>query len=148
MANPVCEVLVSDAELESSQKGDSPSAGAILDFRGMVRGLEGGRAIRGLDYEANTAMAEHQLREIGCEAIERFNLSQVIVHHRIGFVAAGKASLFVRIAAGHRAEALQAMEWLIDELKKRVPIWKRPKFACNEPREGATDMAGRLSSQK
>jgi molybdopterin synthase catalytic subunit len=104
----------------------------VVDFWGVVRVAEGERNISGIEYEAHPAMATHQLHLIGREAIERFGLKLAVVRHRIGLVPVGKASLFARVAAPHRQEALQAMEWLVDELKKRVPIWKHPKFDVDE----------------
>ena len=73
-------------------------------------------------------MAEHQLRRIAQQAIEEFALDLLIVHHRIGFVAVGQSSLFLRVASRHRAEAFRASQWVVDELKKKVPVWKRPRF--------------------
>lgn len=142
MANPVCEVLLTDSELEPSADCVDASAGAFLDFWGVVRLQEGAREIHGLDYETHSSMAEHQLRVLGHEAIERFGLNRVIIRHRVGFIPVGKASLFVRITALHRAEAFQAMEWLVDELKKRVPIWKRPKFKVEQTRENESAKVG------
>jgi molybdopterin synthase catalytic subunit len=127
MANPVCEVLLTEAELVPP-KGHDSSAGAIVDFWGVVRDRENGREIDGIEYEAHRPMAQHQLRLIGEQAIERFGLKVTIVHHRLGFIAAGKPSLFVRVASRNRAEAFQASHWVVDELKHRVPIWKRPNF--------------------
>jgi molybdopterin synthase catalytic subunit len=105
-----------------------PGAGAIVDFWGVVRGLEDGREIEGIDYQAHAAMAEHQLRLIAEESTKNFQIKKVIVHHRIGFVSAGEASLFLQVKAGHRAAAFAAAKWIVDELKKRVPIWKLPRF--------------------
>lgn len=139
MANPVCEVLLTEKELEPA--GDvGPSVGAVLDFWGIVRVKEEARVIHGLDYEAHMVMAEYQLRQIGHEAVERFGLNRVVIRHRVGFIPVGKASLFTRIEATHRAETLRAMEWLVNELKKKVPIWKHPKFELSRPRETATEM--------
>jgi molybdopterin synthase catalytic subunit len=73
-------------------------------------------------------MAEHQLKQIAEQAIIQFGLRSVIIHHRIGFVAVGEPSLFMRVCSGHREAAFQASRWIVDELKKRVPIWKHPKF--------------------
>ena len=109
------------------------SAGAVVDFWGVVRGLEDGREIEGIDYEAHAAMAEHQLRLIAQESAKNFRLKKVIVHHRVGFVSAGEASLFLQVKAGHRAAAFAASKWIVDELKKRVPIWKRPRFKIDPP---------------
>ena len=131
MANPVCELLLTKAELERAIEESPRGAGAVVDFRGVVRGEEEGKRISGIDYEANGAVAEHQLRVIGHEAMERFGLGQVVIRHRIGLVAVGEASLLARVAAPHRREAIRAMEWLVDELKKRVPIWKHFQFEAN-----------------
>ena len=62
------------------------------------------------------------------QATERFGLEVVVVHHRIGFVEVGEASLFLRVASRHRSEGFRASQWIVDELKKKVPIWKRPRF--------------------
>jgi molybdopterin synthase catalytic subunit len=128
MANPVCEVLVTDAQLSAPENRVDPAAGARIDFQGIVRASEDGREIEGIDYEAHWKMAEHQLREIAEQAIIQFELRSVIIHHRIGFVAVGEPSLFMRVFSGHRQAAFQASRWIVDELKKKVPIWKRPRF--------------------
>ena len=73
-------------------------------------------------------MAEHQLRVVAEEAATNFGIMEINIQHRIGFVAVGEASLLVRAAAKHRAEAFRAGEWIVSELKKRVPIWKHPRF--------------------
>ncbi len=128
MANPVCELLLTEAELERALEWPEGPAGAIVDFRGVVRAVEQDRTIRGIDYEAHPVMALHQLRMIAREAVQRFDLEIVVIRHRIGFVEAGKTSLLARVAASHRPAALKGLEWLVDELKKRVPIWKHPEF--------------------
>jgi molybdopterin synthase catalytic subunit len=132
MANPVCELLRTREELERPLDPPDVSAGAVLDFRGVVRATEDRRKIRGIDYEAHPAMAEHQLTLIAEEAVERFCLTTVVIRHRTGFVAVGEASLLARVAAPHRQAAIEAMEWLVDELKKNVPIWKHPQFQVIE----------------
>lgn len=132
MANPVCEVLVTEARLKAARNGIDFAAGAVVDFWGIVRGSEDGREIDGIEYEAHREMAEHQLRQIAQQAIETFALKLIVVHHRIGFIAAGESSLFMRVASGHRAEAFRANQWVVDELKRKVPIWKRPKFKIDK----------------
>jgi molybdopterin synthase catalytic subunit len=108
---------------------DIAGAGAVVDFRGVVRPNENGHEIEGIDYEAHREMAKHQLKRIAEQAAERFGLKLVIIHHRIGFIAAREPSLFLRAASSHRSEAFRASQWIVDELKKKVPIWKRPAFA-------------------
>ena len=127
MANVVCEISLTQAPLAGSTS-DVAAAGAVVDFWGVVRLIEDGREIGGIDYDAHPEMAEHQLKRIAEQAAERFGLELVIVHHRIGFIAVGEASLFLRVASSHRSESFRASQWIVDELKKKVPIWKRPRF--------------------
>jgi molybdopterin synthase catalytic subunit len=127
MANVVCEISVTPEPL-AARASDIAGAGAVVDFWGIVRPIEDGREIEGIDYEAHREMAEHQLKRIVDQAAERFGLKLVIVHHRFGFVAVGEASLFLRVASPHRSEGFRASQWITDELKKKVPIWKRPRL--------------------
>ena len=145
MANPVCEVLVTDAQLEAPENRVDPAAGARIDFQGIVRGSEDGREIEGIDYEAHWKMAEHQLREIAEQAIIQFDLRSVIVHHRTGFVAVGEPSLFMRVFSEHRQAAFHASRWIVDELKKKVPIWKRPRFKIRNDMPGSAPPATALA---
>jgi molybdopterin synthase catalytic subunit len=128
MANVVCKILVTEARLEEPPRNHHGNAGAMVEFWGVVRGLEAGREIEGIEYEAHREMAGHQLERIAKDASQKFGLSLVIVHHRIGFIAVGEPSLFLRVASPHRGDGFQATQWVVDELKKRVPIWKRPQF--------------------
>src|SRR5438477_10086871 len=136
MANSVSQVLLTEARLETPKEDVDPStslrtglsAGAVVDFWGVVRELEDGREIDGIDYEAHKTMAEHQMEIIADAAVETFRLKQVLLHHRTGFVRTGEASLFLRVSAPHRAAAFEASKWIVDELKKKVPIWKRARF--------------------
>ncbi len=98
--------------------------GAELIFHGRVRDEEEGEKIIGLDYEHYPEMAESELQKLGEETAERFDIHDLFCRHRVGRIAVGEASLRVVIWSRHRKEALQAMDWFIVELKKRVPIWK------------------------
>ncbi len=145
MPNFVCEVLVTEAPLEAPPQRQSADAGAIVDFWGVVRRLEAGREIEGIEYEAHREMAEHQLKRVAEQAAEGFELELVLVHHRIGFIAAGEPSLFLRMCSPHRQEAFRASQRIVNELKKKVPIWKRPRFKSEasvagvvEPGPGST----------
>jgi molybdopterin synthase catalytic subunit len=128
MANPVYEVLLTKERLAAPKQAIDLATGAIVDFWGVVRELEDGREIEGIEYEAHWAMAEHQLNKIVARAISDFVLELVVLHHRVGFVGAGESSLFVRVAGQHRSEAFNASQSIVEELKKRVPIWKHPRF--------------------
>jgi molybdopterin synthase catalytic subunit len=128
MANSVSQVLLTDSPLQSPAEELDLSAGAIVDFWGVVRELEDGRELEGIDYEAHAAMAEHQMKLIAEAAAEKFELRRLFLHHRTGFVPAGEASLLLRVSAGRRGAAFEASQWIVDELKKKVPIWKKPRF--------------------
>jgi molybdopterin synthase catalytic subunit len=141
MANPVCEVLVTDARLIAPENRVDAAVGAKVDFQGIVRGSEDGREIEGIDYEAHREMAEHQLKQIANRAAIQFGLRSVIIHHRIGFVAVGEPSLFMQVCSGHREAAFQAGRWIVDELKKKVPIWKCPRFKSKNSVAGVVDAA-------
>jgi len=127
MANSVCEVLLTEAPLEPPPQNHHGDAGATVDFWGVVRKLEDGREIEGIDYEAHREMAEQQLRRIADQAAENFGLRVVLIYHRVGFIAVGEPSLFLRVTSLHRQEAFRASQWIVDELKKKVPIWKKPR---------------------
>jgi len=140
MANVVCEISVTQAPL-LVQGSDIAGAGAVIDFWGIVRPIEDGHEIDGIDYDAHREMAEHQLKRIAEQAAERFGLKWVIVHHRIGFIAVGEASLFLRVASSHRSEGFRASQLIVDELKKKVPIWKRPRFKLESYRHASRSEA-------
>jgi molybdopterin synthase catalytic subunit len=133
MANTVYEVLLTEEPLPvPAQQRVDLDAGAVVDFWGVVRQLENGCEIDGIDYEAHAAMAEHQLRIVADAAAKKFQLRKVLLYHRVGFVRAGEASLYLQVTAPHRAAAFEASKWMVDELKKKVPIWKRPRFKIDD----------------
>ena len=128
MATWHSEILITTSPLQSRPNRWSGAAGASVDFWGVVRTLEDGREISGIEYEAHQTMAQRQMEMIAEAARTEFGLEEVTLQHRIGFVAAGEASLFLRVASAHREAAFQASSWIVTELKKKVPIWKRPLF--------------------
>ena len=131
MRNRLCDIVLTDSPLYAPPQADDVDAGAIVDFWGVVRKIENGREIAGIEYEAHREMAEHQLRQIAEQAVNKFGLRLVLLHHRIGFIAIGEPSLFLRVTSRHRSEGFRASQWIVDELKKKVPIWKRPRFNSN-----------------
>ena len=104
-------------------------SGALVTFVGMVRAdARAGRVVRALDYEAHPDMAEQQFDRLVDEAKRRWPLGAVRIQHRLGVVEAGEASVVVAVAAAHRAEAYAASQFLIEGLKREVPIWKRELY--------------------
>jgi len=126
MAISFWEISITSERLEFPDYAFDLNSGAVIDFWGIVRAIEDDRGIEGIDYEVHQQMAEHQMHLLAENARNEFGLTSLILHHRVGFVAAGEASLFLRVAAGHRAAAFSSSQWLIQELKQKVPIWKRP----------------------
>jgi molybdopterin synthase catalytic subunit len=137
MANSVCEVSVTQSPLNLPERDNNPAVGAIVDFWGVVRALEGEREITGIEYEAHVPMAEHQIRSLAETATSRFGLTKVMIHHRIGFVPAAEASIVVRVQSARRSDAFTANQWIMDELKRTVPIWKHPVFTDGDSSPGA-----------
>ena len=104
----------------------SPGMGAVVYFSGVVRGSEEGAAISAIDYESFGKMAEHQFQLLFDEMEKRWPLESVRLVHRLGPVRVNEASLWLEVIAPHRGEAFAAGQWLIDEMKRVVPIWKKP----------------------
>ena len=128
MAISVCEVSLTDSPLQLPEPQNDPGAGAIIVFWGAVRASEEGREISGIEYEAHRAMAEHQMRVVAQSAAEKFEVKEIWLRHRLGFVPVAEPSVVVRVASGHRGAAFAASQWIMDELKRVVPIWKHPVF--------------------
>jgi len=103
--------------------------GAVVAFLGVVRERsDDDRPVDGLSYEAYPAMALPEMRSIGSEAQARFPGVRIAIVHRIGELRVGEASVAIAVAAAHRAVAFDACEYAIDELKQRVPIWKKEHY--------------------
>lgn len=110
----------------------APSDGAVLLFVGVVRDHNEGRDVGHLDYQAYPAMAEAVLNEIVAEAKARWEVGEIAAIHRIGRLEIGEASVAIAVAAPHRGEAYEASRYIIEELKKRVPVWKREGYLDGE----------------
>ena len=106
-----------------------PSAGGFVAFEGWVRNRNGGRAVVSLEYEAYAALAEQEGARILEEARQRFAVARVGAVHRTGRLAVGDLAVWVGASAAHRDAAFAACRYVIDELKRRVPIWKREHYA-------------------
>jgi molybdopterin synthase catalytic subunit len=106
----------------------SDDCGAMSLFLGTVRAHNEGRAVTGIEYSAYDAMAGKELRRIADEAAARFGIRRIAVEHRVGELALGDVSVAIAVAHGHRAPVLDAQRYVIEELKQRVPIWKREHY--------------------
>lgn len=104
----------------------SAGMGAAACFLGIVRGTEDGSPIAGIEYEAFQRMVEHQFNLLFDTMAERWPVESVRLVHRVGYVPVNQPSLWVEVIAPHRGEAFAACQWLIDEMKRVVPIWKKP----------------------
>jgi molybdopterin synthase catalytic subunit/molybdopterin converting factor small subunit len=116
-----------DAELVV-QSLKRPKDGAIVIFDGIVRNNTRGRPTFYLDYEAYETMALKQMESLASEAQTRFNVRGVSIVHRLGRLEIGETSVLIVVAAAHRGSAFDACRWIIDTLKKTVPIWKKEYF--------------------
>lgn len=101
------------------------ASGAVNVFLGVVRDNNLGRTVDYLEYDAYPEMAERVMRQLAEEAKERFELEDCAVLHRTGRMEIGETSLLVAVASGHRAESFEAGHWLVNEIKKSVPVWKK-----------------------
>jgi len=106
----------------------SPEHGAISVFIGTVREVNEGRAVSAIEYSAYKSMADAELERILDEAEERFGVSALVVEHRIGLLGPGDVSVALAAAHAHRAPALDCTRYVIEEIKKRLPIWKKEHY--------------------
>jgi molybdopterin synthase catalytic subunit len=102
--------------------------GAALVFEGVVRNQTRGRTTLYLDYEAYEEMALEQMESLAGQAVQRFQIRDVAIVHRLGRLQIGETSVLIAVASAHRAAAFDACRWLIDTLKRTVPIWKKEYF--------------------
>ncbi|WP_263770921.1 molybdenum cofactor biosynthesis protein MoaE [Propionivibrio soli] len=127
MSEPVrlqFEDFSQDEEISALQAA-STRMGGIATFLGCARDFSQGRSVHEIGFEAYERMALPELVKLRDEAITRFGLIDARIVHRLGTVRAGDRIVFIATGAEHRAPALEACRWLIDELKERVPIWKK-----------------------
>jgi molybdopterin synthase catalytic subunit len=109
-----------------AKRSMSSGMGAAVYFLGVVRGTEANAAISAIEYEAFQKMAGHQFNLLFDEMEKRWPIESVRLVHRVGVVKVSEPSLWVEVVAPHRGEAFAACQWLIDEMKRVVPIWKKP----------------------
>jgi MoaE-MoaD fusion protein len=127
--------LISAAPLDLNAvaaEAASDEAGAVATFVGTVRRNSRGRDVLYLEYEAFAEMAEPMLGQLADELIAKHGLCKVAIHHRVGRVEIGEASVVIAVSAVHRAAALEACREAIDTLKNTIPLWKKEVYAGGE----------------
>jgi len=123
----LCETTIDpQAVLDAVQ---SPLAGAAILFLGTTRQLTDGRETQYLDYAGYESMAAQQLEDLRRQAIDRWELTGCCLVHRLGTVHVGEASVAVAVSAPHRQAAYEASQWLMDQIKQQVPIWKQEHWS-------------------
>ena len=122
----ITDAVIPAAEIVAGIKAGSD--GAVCVFDGIVRDNSRGRKTLHLDYEAYREMALEQMRALSAEAVAKFGVRDVTLVHRLGRLGVGETSVLVVVASAHRGAAFDACRWLIDTLKKTVPIWKKEQF--------------------
>src|SRR5271170_5759348 len=127
----ITDAVILVAEIAAEIKAGAD--GAVCVFDGIVRDNSRGRKTLHLDYEAYREMALEQMRGLAAEAVTKFGVRDVTLVHRLGRLTVGETSVLIVVASAHRGAAFDACRWLIDTLKKTVPIWKKEQFV-----DGAT----------
>ena len=110
-----------------AEVGDAASGATVL-FLGTVREVNDGRAVTGIEYSAYGEMAERELAAIATECAATFGVTHLVAEHRLGTLALGDASIAIVVAHPHRAEAYEASRFVIEEVKRRLPVWKREGY--------------------
>lgn len=105
-----------------------PACGGYAAFEGWVRDHNEGQRVRHLEYEAYEALAVREAERIVAEAVTRFRIAHAAGAHRVGNLAVGELAVWVGVSAPHRDEAFRACRYLIDEIKQRLPIWKKEHY--------------------
>ena len=113
-------------------EAESDEAGAVASFVGTVRRSSRGRNVQYLEYEAFEEMAEAMLVQLAASLTEKHDLTAVAIHHRIGRVEIGEASVVIAVSSPHRASALDACREAIDTLKETIPLWKKEVYEGGE----------------
>jgi len=122
-------VILSEEPIQIAQTVFKAGEGAEAQFLGVVRGMEDGRTISGIDYSAYLPMAEKMLQDLVARGQREHGPHRVFIQHRLGFVASEQPSIVIRVRTKHSAASFELCHWYLKEIKTRVPIWKKPVFA-------------------
>lgn len=120
--------LLSTSPIADTASPFGPGLGADVRFLGVVRELEDGRTITGIDYSAYEPMANGMLEKLIAQGMAEHGPHEVYIQHRLGFVAAAEPSIIIWVRTKHSAEAFDLCRWYLKEVKTQIPIWKKPIF--------------------
>lgn len=135
------EIILSNKTLSEQNCLDfvkTDDSGGIVVFVGTVRNQTKGKPVLKLDFEAYEPMAIAEMRKIAAQAVEKFSLKKMAIHHRVGMLEIGEIPVIIAVSAAHRGAAFDACEFAIDTLKETVPIWKKEVFEDGEVWVSAT----------
>lgn len=128
-------IAISDSDLSVAGCRDLVAGvefGGIVIFEGSVRNQTKGKEVLKLEFEAYNSMAEKEMNNIAKEALLKFEIGKICIHHRVGVLEPGELPVVIAVSAPHRNAAFEACKFAIDELKERVPIWKKEIFKDGE----------------
>ena len=123
--------LITDKPIETERlikSVESPGAGAIITFNGLVRNNAEGKQVLRMEYEAYTKMAEKLMAELIEKIMSDFNITGITMQHRTGMLEIGESSVMIAVSAPHRVDAFDACQYAIDTIKETIPIWKKEYF--------------------
>ena len=129
------EILVTENPLEVEKAyahAQAGNTGAVNIFVGTVRNKTDTRNVVNLEYEAYEGMAIKEMRKIAEEAASKWPVEKIIIHHRVGKLRVGEATVVIAVSTPHRHDSFEACRYIIDTLKKAVPIWKKEVFENGE----------------
>jgi molybdopterin synthase catalytic subunit len=134
--------LLSTNPIPDTTSPFGPGLGAEVRFLGIVRELEADQEITGIEYTAYLPMASRMLEELIAQGQQDHGPHQVFIQHRLGFVAAAQPSILIWVRTKHSAAAFDLCRWYLQEIKSRVPIWKRPICRSGPAQRVSTDTPG------
>ena len=133
--HPTIDILISDQPISVEAiipRIEDPDCGAQLVFIGTTRRTTSDRVTQSLSYDAYQPMAERELDKLARQAAVQWHLFHVAIHHRIGKVDIGQPSIIVAVSSPHRKPCMEAVPWLMDQIKSNVPIWKQETYENND----------------
>ena len=131
MSSPVPRARITTDVIDTQAllaRVDDPSCGAVILFLGVVRNHNEGRGVEAMRYDAYDEMAQSMLGEILAEAEERYGVGHLAAVHRVGPVGIGDVSVAIAVSSAHRGDTYEASRYVIEEIKARLPIWKKERF--------------------